>query len=164
MIWPRSVWVIRRGRPGRGRSPSPSITHHSSKKQAIPPHLAREGQVDSVQACGKMVIPLVRNVDLVSRVRGPLRKEQAWGMNEESRSKRRRRGQPTVQIMLSDDERQPPQRWARRASSSQALALRCRIVLACAEGGSNGEVGEQLGVHPVTVAKWRTRFAARRRS
>jgi transposase len=40
--------------------------------------------------------------------------------------------------------------------------LRCRIVLACAEGLSNLEVGGQLGVHPVTVAKWRTRFAARR--
>ncbi len=82
-------------------------------------------------------------------------------MNEEPQSKRRR-GRPTVQILLSDDERQTLRRWARRSSSSQALALRCRIVLACAEGLSNVAVGEQLGVHPVTVAKWRTRFAARR--
>src|SRR6266536_2687628 len=83
-------------------------------------------------------------------------------MNEEPHSKRRRQGRPTVQIMLSDDERQTLQRWARRGSSSQALALRCRIVLACAEGLSNVAVGEHLGVHPVTVAKWRGRFATRR--
>jgi transposase len=83
-------------------------------------------------------------------------------MNEEPQSKRRRRGRPTVQIILSDDERQALERWARRGSSSQALALRCRIVLACAAGLSNVTVGEQLGVHPVTVAKWRGRFATRR--
>jgi transposase len=75
---------------------------------------------------------------------------------------RRRRGRPTVQILLSDDERQTLQRWAQRRRSSQALALRCRIVLACAEGLSNVEVGEQLGVHAATVAKWRRRFATRR--
>jgi transposase len=67
-----------------------------------------------------------------------------------------------VQITLTDDERQTLERWAQRGSSSQALALRCRIVLACAQGLSNVAVGGQLGVHPVTVAKWRTRFAARR--
>jgi transposase len=82
-------------------------------------------------------------------------------MNEEPQSKRRR-GRPTVQILLSDDERQTLERWAQRPRSSQALALRCRIVLACAEGLSNVEVGQRLGVHPVTAAKWRTRFAARR--
>ena len=67
-----------------------------------------------------------------------------------------------MQILLSDDERQTLQRWARRGRSSQALALRCRIVLACAEGWSNVDVGEQLGVHATTVAKWRRRFATRR--
>ena len=67
-----------------------------------------------------------------------------------------------MQITLTDDERQTLERWAQRASSSQALALRCRIVLACAAGLSNVEVGQQLGVHVATVAKWRTRFAAGR--
>ena len=67
-----------------------------------------------------------------------------------------------MQITLTDDERQTLERWARRRRSSQALALRCRIVLACAQGLSNVAVGEHLGVHAATVAKWRRRFAARR--
>jgi len=74
----------------------------------------------------------------------------------------RRRGRPTVQILLTDEERQTLERWARRRSSSQALALRCRIVLACAEGLSNVEAGKRLGVHAATVGKWRGRFARRR--
>jgi transposase len=64
--------------------------------------------------------------------------------------------------VLSDDERQTLERWARRRSSPQALALRCRIVLACAEGRSNVEAGRRLGVHAATVGKWRGRFAKRR--
>jgi hypothetical protein len=49
----------------------------------------------------------------------------------------RRRGPKLPELALTDDERATLQRWARRAKSSQALALRCRIVLACAEGASN---------------------------
>ena len=73
-----------------------------------------------------------------------------------------RRGPKPVPVVLSDDERETLQRWARRATSAQALALRCRIVLACAEGGSNTEVAAQLGVVDGTVRKWRGRFAERR--
>jgi transposase len=68
-------------------------------------------------------------------------------------------GRPTVAIVLSEHERETLQRWARRHTSSQALARRCRIVLACAEGCSNVAVAEQVGVNPHTVAKWRHRFA-----
>jgi hypothetical protein len=63
---------------------------------------------------------------------------------------KRRRGRPTVQIILSEDERQTLERWARRPTSSQALALRCRIVLACGEGLSNVEAGTRLGA-PRTI-------------
>ncbi len=73
-----------------------------------------------------------------------------------------RRGRPTVEISLSDDERSTLERWARRHSSSQALALRCRIVLACAEGLTHAEIAEDLHCNPVTVGKWRQRFAADR--
>jgi transposase len=75
---------------------------------------------------------------------------------------RRRRGRPTAPIVLTEEERQTLQRWARRPTSSQALALRCRIVLACAEGLSNVEAGTRLGVHEKTVGKWRARFRQRR--
>ena len=44
------------------------------------------------------------------------------------------RGRPKAPLTLTDDERQTLQRWARRAKTAQALALRARIVLACAEG------------------------------
>jgi transposase/transposase-like protein len=74
-----------------------------------------------------------------------------------------RRGRPTVEISLSDDERATLQRWARRHSSSQALALRSRIVLACADGtGTHAEIAGRLSCNPVTVSKWRRRFAADR--
>ncbi len=74
-----------------------------------------------------------------------------------------RRGRPTVPITLSADERDALLRWARRHSSSQALALRCRIVLACAEGDrTRDEVAAEVGCNPATVTKWRHRFAADR--
>jgi len=72
------------------------------------------------------------------------------------------RGRPTVEIKLSADERTTLQRWARRHSSSQALALRCRIVMSCAEGRTDREVASELGIHPITVSKWRHRFATDR--
>lgn len=54
------------------------------------------------------------------------------------------------------------ERWARRQKSSQALALRCRIVLGCAEGQTHAQIAARLGCNPVTVGKWRQRFAADR--
>lgn len=53
-------------------------------------------------------------------------------------------------------------RWARRPKTAQALALRSRIVLRCARGGSNTGVAEELGVQRGTVAKWRSRFVSDR--
>jgi transposase len=64
--------------------------------------------------------------------------------------------------VLTDAERETLVRWARRASSAQSLALRCRIVLACADGLSNVEVARKLGVTRPTVGKWRSRFVADR--
>jgi transposase len=70
-----------------------------------------------------------------------------------------RRGRPTPVIELSEAERETLQRWVRRHSSSQALALRARLVLGCAEGRTNGEMAAVAGVAPATVSKWRRRFA-----
>src|SRR2546423_5156506 len=68
------------------------------------------------------------------------------------------RGRPKAPLVLSDAERQTLQQWARRAKTAQALALRAKIVLACAEGTNNQDVAASLGVWPRTVSKWRARF------
>ena len=65
-------------------------------------------------------------------------------------------------LRLTDEERATLERWARRPKSAQALALRCRVVLACAEGGHNTDVAARLGVNRTTVNKWRARFLADR--
>ena len=59
---------------------------------------------------------------------------------------------------MTDEERDQLVRWERRRKSSQALALRSRIVLKCAEGHANKEVAAECGVSPATVGKWRRRF------
>ena len=53
------------------------------------------------------------------------------------------------------------ERWARRPKSAQALALRCRIVLAAADGESSKEIAARLGCNRGTVGRWRGRFAER---
>ena len=67
-------------------------------------------------------------------------------------------GRPKVELILSDDERETLQRWARRAKTSQHLALRSRIILAWGRGISNTEVSDELAVSMPTVGKWRKRF------
>ncbi|NJC22613.1 transposase [Arthrobacter pigmenti] len=73
-----------------------------------------------------------------------------------------RTGRPKAELTLTDDERQILTRWARRAKSSQALALRSRIVLSCSEGKTNKDAAAALGVTSPTVAKWRSRFIEHR--
>jgi transposase len=65
-------------------------------------------------------------------------------------------------LVLSEAERRTLENWAKRRKTAQGLALRARIVLACAEGGPNIAVAARLGVSRATVRKWRTRFLARR--
>ena len=66
-----------------------------------------------------------------------------------------------AEVVLSDEQREMLERWARRPTSAQALAFRCRIVLAAAEGRSSSEVAADLGCNHNTVSKWRGRFARR---
>ena len=73
-----------------------------------------------------------------------------------------RTGRPKAELRLTDEERETLRRWARRPKRAERLALRSRIVLACAEGRDNKAVAAMLGVHQVTVGKWRSRFIERR--
>lgn len=73
-----------------------------------------------------------------------------------------RTGRPKAPLELTEEERAQLLRWARRRKSSQALALRSRIVLGCAEGLTNKEVAALENVSAPTVGKWRTRFVEHR--
>jgi transposase len=67
-------------------------------------------------------------------------------------------GRPKAPLVLTDDERAKLQSWADRPTSAQRLALRARIVLACADGRDNKAVAKALRITPHTVGKWRARF------
>jgi transposase len=67
-------------------------------------------------------------------------------------------GRPKAPLTLADDERRKLDAWSRRPKTSQRIALRARIILACAEGLENRSVATKLGVNVVTVGKWRKRF------
>jgi transposase len=67
-----------------------------------------------------------------------------------------------VAITLSAADRATLEGWTRRRKTAQGLAMRARIVLACAEAGmTNSAVAGALGVSRPTVATWRRRFAER---
>lgn len=69
-----------------------------------------------------------------------------------------RTGRPKAELILTEEEREQLVRWSRRAKSAQALALRSKIVLACAQGATNTAVAAELGCAAATVGKWRARF------
>lgn len=73
-----------------------------------------------------------------------------------------RTGRPKTELVLSDEERQVLERLTRRHKSAQAIALRARIVLACATGATNQAVAADLRINGATVGKWRRRFVDRR--
>jgi len=73
-----------------------------------------------------------------------------------------RTGRPIPELILSAGERETLESWARRPKSAQALALRARMILRCAEGLTNTQVAGQLQVRIATVGKWRQRFVDRR--
>ena len=69
-----------------------------------------------------------------------------------------RPGRPKGGLALTSAERDQLVRWARRAKTAQALALRAKIVLACAQGTPNKQVAADLRITPGTVTRWRRRF------
>ena len=89
----------------------------------------------------------------VRRWRGRFKASGVVGLRDAPRS-----GAPKAELVLTDDERRELERYVRRATTSQRLAQRARIVLRCAECSSNKAVAQDLGVNESTVAKWRKRF------
>ena len=72
------------------------------------------------------------------------------------------RGRPLPPLALSPSERDALQQWVAQRKTAQALALRARIILACAQGLSNSDVSAQVGLGNQSVGKWRRRFLDRR--
>src|SRR5215510_8511417 len=69
-----------------------------------------------------------------------------------------RTGRPKRPLEISDDVREKLNLIALRPKSAQAMAMRARIVLSCAQGMSNSEVARKLHITGATVGKWRERF------
>jgi DNA-binding CsgD family transcriptional regulator len=63
---------------------------------------------------------------------------------------------------LSVSERQQIQQWVAAHGTPQQVALRCRIVLAAADGQSDVAIAQQLSVNRKTVILWRQRFSEQR--
>ena len=71
-------------------------------------------------------------------------------------------GRPTKPLNVTTEEKEKLAMLARRPKSAQAMAMRARIVLACADGLTNGAAAQKLNVTGATVCKWRERFRVSR--
>jgi hypothetical protein len=61
-------------------------------------------------------------------------------------------------LNLKESDTQQLRQWSSAFGTPQQVALRCRIVLAAAEGKSDYEIAEQLNANRKTVMLWRARF------
>ena len=62
-------------------------------------------------------------------------------------------------VVLSDSQRSQLQAWCRGRLAPYRVMLRSWIVLLAASGKSNREISRILHTNPITVARWRSRFA-----
>ena len=69
-----------------------------------------------------------------------------------------RSGRPKTALVLSDEQREQLQGWARSRLLPSGLVNRVRIVLLAAEGIDNKPIAARLGLSQPTVGKWRRRF------
>ena len=97
------------------------------------------------------------SVPTVGKWRGQYASRGIAGLADGERS-----GRPKAGLELTAAEREQLTRWARRGKTAQALAMRAKNVLACAEGSDNNDVAARLRVTEATVARWRARFIERR--
>jgi transposase len=71
-------------------------------------------------------------------------------------------GRPAKPLTLTPEERNELLGLTRRRKTAQQIALRARVILACAEGAQNKDVAGHLGVSKQMVCRWRGRFVADR--
>jgi DNA-binding NarL/FixJ family response regulator len=71
-----------------------------------------------------------------------------------------RLGRPVAVVTVNDEQRLELEAWSRRPKTAQALAMRSRIILLAAQGGSNKSIALKLSTTPHTVGKWRSAFKA----
>lgn len=65
-----------------------------------------------------------------------------------------------IPIALSPEDRQTCERWARGRRTPARLVIRAQIILRAAAGWQNKDIAAELGIEPLTVGRWRNRFAA----
>jgi len=68
------------------------------------------------------------------------------------------RGRPLKPLELSNAEREQLMRFAQSRSMPHGLVTRAKIILRAAEGMSNTEIAEKLGLSRPTVGTWRHRY------
>ena len=112
---------------------------------------------DSAEGNSGVAAGLGLSVETVRKWRSRFTASGTAGLADAPRPGRRKAG-----LVLTGAEREQLARWARRGKTSQVLALRAKIVLACAEGRENKAVAAELRTSEHNVARWRGRFIAGR--
>ncbi|WP_329375491.1 IS630 family transposase [Streptomyces sp. NBC_01483] len=124
---------------------------------AVEPRLAERARIVLACAAGvpntRVAADLKVTADTVRKWRSRFVARRMAGLVDEPRPGRRK-----PELVLSAAERAELTRLARRAKTAQFLALRARIVLRCADGGTNKEIAAELGVSQGTVNRRRSRF------
>jgi putative transposase len=67
-------------------------------------------------------------------------------------------GRPKTPIILSDQEQEQLRAMVNSRSLPHGLITRARIVLMAAEGATNNEISEEIGLSHQIVCKWRQRY------
>ena len=112
---------------------------------------------DSTEGNSGVAADLGLSVETVRKWRSRFTESGTAGLADAPRPGRRKAG-----LVLTGAEREQLERWARRGKTSQVLALRAKIVLACAEGADNKAVAAAFGVGEHMVARWRGGFTRKR--
>ena len=112
---------------------------------------------DSADGNSGVAAVLGLSVETVRKWRGRFTRLGPGGLADSPRP-----GRHKAELALTGAERDQLQRWARRAKTSQVLALRAKIVLACAEGRESKKVAASLRTTEHNVARWRGRFVRQR--